>query len=241
MQVNALTLEPKCKLCQTTQKLCQSHIIPEFMYKPVYSENHKIKCIRPDGNAGTLQKGLREDLLCSNCESKISKYERHANEILRSIIENNHSGDVLRINADYRKFKLFLLSILWKAGVTTVPTFAIELGSHEEKIRAMLINENPGDEDEYPCLTFFFKDETNLTRSIHQPEEIRLEGHRCFRFLIARLLFIYFVSSHQKPAKAQEMSLKKDGSLNVMLLTGNDYRDMPEFIRAVNIVKNNDS
>ncbi len=224
-------------MCQTTQKLCLSHIVPEFMYKLLYSKNHKITGIRHDGSVNTLQKGLREHLLCSNCESKISKYELHASEVLRSLIENNYNGTVLQINTDYKKFKLFLLSILWKAGVTTVPTFAIQLGPHKEKIRKMLIDENPGKEDEYPCLLCLVKDETNLTRSIYKTEAIRFEGHRCFKFLITRLLFIYFVSSHQKPTVAREISIKKDGTLNVVLLSKDDYKDMPEFIRAVNIIK----
>lgn len=225
-----------CKLCSNQRELCYSHIIPEFMYKALYSNNHKFNGIQPDGSVSKLQKGLREYLLCADCEGKLNKYETYSSILFRRLIKENFKGEVLCESIDYKQLKLFLLSILWRAGVTTVPTFAIDLGPHEERIRDMIVNENPGKENEYPCVIYFFKDERIKSRRIYPPRKLRLEGHRCFRFLISRFLFIFFVSSHNKSEKAK-LSLRSNGSLNVILL--NNYKDMPEHLKANNIFHEN--
>jgi hypothetical protein len=47
---------------------------------------------------------------------------------------------------DYKKIKLFFLSILWRMSVTSIEGFHIELGTTEkEKIRIALLNESPMD------------------------------------------------------------------------------------------------
>ena len=35
----------KCKLCLKENKLSRSHIIPEFFYKPLYDEKHRINVL----------------------------------------------------------------------------------------------------------------------------------------------------------------------------------------------------
>jgi hypothetical protein len=55
----------------------------------------------------------------------------------------------------------------------------------------------------------------------------------CYRFLITRFLFIFFVSSHQKPEAAEVFAIKEDGTLNIMLLSSSNYRNLPEYHRAV--------
>jgi hypothetical protein len=46
---------------------------------------------------------------------------------------------------DYAMFKLFHLSVLWRAGVSTREEFRnVKLGSHEDVIRQMLLRDDPG-------------------------------------------------------------------------------------------------
>ena len=68
---------PKCKLCGEEKKLLKSHIIPEFMYKPLYDGNSRFKCISTAPKIPTMpkQKGDWERLLCKECELHISKFE----------------------------------------------------------------------------------------------------------------------------------------------------------------------
>src|SRR5437870_3517058 len=66
-----------CALCQQVAELCDSHIVPEFFYKPLYDSKHRFFRISssPEKHDTTLQKGLRERLLCQQCETRLSRYE----------------------------------------------------------------------------------------------------------------------------------------------------------------------
>ena len=95
--------------------------------------------------------------------------------------------------------KLFQLSILWRASVSKLEIFGdVKLGPHEEYLRNMLINENPGKDYEYGCLQFaIFMEETKLADGLIMPPAIiRLDGFRLCRFTFGGLIWLYVVSSH---------------------------------------------
>jgi hypothetical protein len=58
--------------------------VPEFFYKSVYDPNHRLYA-RLNGRLARTppeQKGLRERLLCRECEHRFSRLERYGREIL---------------------------------------------------------------------------------------------------------------------------------------------------------------
>ena len=116
----------KCKLCENEKELCLSHIIPEFLYLPTYDDNHRALMI-PRGKGKFEQKGLREYLLCKDCDGTIiGKWETHSSPIIKSIQDLNITqlGDQYIIHdVKYCDFKLFQLSLLWRASVATVKMF----------------------------------------------------------------------------------------------------------------------
>jgi hypothetical protein len=69
-----------CALCQQNKQLCDSHIVPEFMYQHMYDANHRFRVLSRNEVDATrfLRKGLREELLCRDCEAKFSKWESYA-------------------------------------------------------------------------------------------------------------------------------------------------------------------
>jgi hypothetical protein len=104
----------------------------------------------------TIQKGKRERLLCGRCDSeRIGKYEKHFKEFwfdgpaLPPVI----AGEIVAVSrVDYACFKLFHLSVLWRASVARQAAFSnVSLGPyHQEKLRTMILGEDPGPEDAYP-------------------------------------------------------------------------------------------
>jgi len=94
------------------------------------------------GNRGwkTLQKGIRERLLCVDCEQWLNdKYEKpflkqwFVDLPLPTRIAQDAAHTAVY---DYLTFKLFHLSILFRASVSSLPTFReVHLGVHEEHIR----------------------------------------------------------------------------------------------------------
>lgn len=250
--------ENKCQLCSKKEKLCYSHIIPEFFYKPLYTDKHKFLAIpsNKERNIPKLQKGFREYLLCRKCEDQINKYETYSKSFLSSIfsskgspfaykrikdIAHPSSEALMYDNIDYKKFKLFLLSILWRASISSLPEFQfVDLGPHNEKIRDMIFNENPGAQTDYPCIIYFMEGTKNLTRSIHPSLHQKIEGHNCFRFLITNFLFIYYVSSHRKPEDVRHFAIKENGTLGILLLSSNDYKSLPEYRNAIYYLRDRD-
>jgi hypothetical protein len=165
-----------CRLCLKEKQLIKkSHIIPDFMYRDLYDENHQIFSFNPlelaTGKARIKRPSSGDyegGLLCAACDNNLlGYYENYARKamyggLLRQdespICENFINNEGVRYsvckNLDYKKYKLFLLSILWRASISSRPLFdAIKLGDHEEKIRLMILNGNPGDISDYPIIT----------------------------------------------------------------------------------------
>ena len=127
--------EGTCRLCSKLGVLRNSHIVPEFMYKPVYLEHRMIGF--KESKEGTKevvhQKGLREYLLCDSCEGHLNTSYECPNvavwEPLCSrgtypglVVTHRTTGQGTEIanvtGVDYAKLKLLLLSILWRASVS---------------------------------------------------------------------------------------------------------------------------
>ena len=88
-------------------------------------------------------------MLCQSCETKLSKWETYARGLLTggTLLQYRREGTITWVEGiDYSRFKLFQLSILWRAGVTTREFFSkVTLGPHAERLREMLLAEDPGE------------------------------------------------------------------------------------------------
>ena len=201
-----------CRLCKKKAKLCNSHILPEFFYLDLYEE-HRVLQITKE-NEKVIQKGIREYLLCQQCETRISRYEKYAKELIQKI-PNFSRDDSLGIlysdKVDYTKFKLFQLSILWRSGVSSHEAFVqVSLGPHEEKIRRMLDEENPGKVSDYGCLMSIVLETELLHKVLQSPTrfEKKLFTHNAYKFATGNLTWVFVVSSHRIPVTMQELFLQ---------------------------------
>ncbi len=130
--------------------------MPEFLYKPLYGYRHRVWSVHSNlPYVRFLRKGLRERLLCDECEALLNHYEEYFFNLwygdngLPSVLPAGVST-IIRSDLDYRMFKLFHLSILWRAGVASLDAFQfVNLGPHEERLRHMLYNGDPGTTREY--------------------------------------------------------------------------------------------
>lgn len=213
-----------CALCKKQAILRNSHIFPEFLYRSLYDSKHRLHqiSVHPDEKNAFLQKGLREYLLCERCEQLLSVDERYASMMLNGGIgiDIQQRKDRLYLSGlDYKKLKLFQLSILWRAGVAKSPHFSqVNLGIHEEQLRLMLLNKDPGLSSRYGCLMFALMHEKELMQDlIVQPTWARLESQLAYRFIFGGLLFIYVVASHSPPKFIAEHFLQESGTATMKL------------------------
>jgi len=207
-----------------------SHIIPEFIYKPLYDEKHRFHVISTykKKDRPKEQKGIRERLLCLDCEQHISRYEDYARKVLFGGVEIsvlNESGGIIVSEIDYNCFKLFQLSILWRASVSNHKMFKnVQLGKHESIIRKMIISDIPGQKEKYCCVMMAIKNGSDgMSTFIDQPEKRRIGNHITYRFIFASVAWIFFVSSHKIPKIINDFILSEEGSVHLAV---KDIRDL---------------
>jgi hypothetical protein len=181
------------------------------------------------------QKGERERLLCDECEQRFCGYERWASAFYKGAVtafadpsrsEITH-GKLLKFTRigpdgkpttsavprkldvegfDYAKMKLFLLSLLWRMGVSRLYFFnGVSLGFQEKRIRRMLLNDDPGTAEQYACQLRLIELEGRLITDYQsQPRQYTHNGRKCCRFYTTGVRFDFMVSNHPADPESVE-------------------------------------
>lgn len=223
----------QCRLCCEKKKLCnKSHIIPNFMYQDLFDEKNRMHLIQ--SKAGTLkQTGFRQNgefdshIFCDSCDNEtLGKLDRYASLILYDglpkILENRVSPAGIKYTycagTDYSQFKLFLLSLLFRASVSKRPLFAeVQLGPHEERIRQLLLNSEPGRQLEYPCLMMTYLHLKEYPGDlVAQPSQARVNGGYVYKFLIGGIIYIFFISKTTIFPELKDIVVNTEGEIRII-------------------------
>lgn len=219
-----------CHLCLKEKPLIgKSHIIPEFMYKHLLGDDgfyHKLdkrtydKFTKRGKTPKQFQSGEYDsNIFCGDCENEIlnKKYEDYAAKVYEVLDDELQTFGNLKVtkyasyenttfrlieNIDYTRFKLFLLSILWRSSISNREFFKkVKLGyKHDANIRKMLFECNPGEHNDYPCLIVSVKNEIEILKGfIERPRKISRDGNTSYIFMISGILYEFFVSKHNLP------------------------------------------
>ncbi|MDF1645225.1 MAG: hypothetical protein P1U80_13710 [Pseudomonadales bacterium] len=213
----------KCKLCRKDKPLKKSHIIPEFLYSKLYDEKHRFHEIHIDAKKKNRlpQKGVREHLLCGECEQYFSKFERYASLVLNSGFEltvKTIDGILNFEGVEYTQFKLFSLSILWRASISSLDFFSeVNLGSHEEVIRKLLISGEAGKEQDYPFLLSPILHENEIQEAlIVKPTLSAIDNNEAYRFVYGGIAWVFVISENKVPDIVVQASISKAGILKMI-------------------------
>lgn len=228
---------PKCQLCREEKKLIKAHIIPEFMYQDLYEDKKMLMFMGVDLNEADeskaiyLYKGIYDtSILCDDCDNGIlnKELDDYASRILYGYDKQN-----LKINkyeqadgveflvakpVDYTKFKLFLLSILWRASISKRPEFVnVDLGPHEKRIREMILNMDAKSVEEYPIVMFHYALNSKEARSVIS-FFMRYKKDTCHYYvtLIGGIMYIYYMSSRCIEKGFLKMGIQPDNTLSII-------------------------
>ncbi|EON88690.1 hypothetical protein [Plesiomonas shigelloides] len=134
-----------CRLCEKEKELKLSHIIPRSFIKR-RKQNGKTVLYTVGKGAVTGIYDPKELLLCHECEQFLSKeFESYGIDLLRNKKNvSKVSGGVIFNNFNYSKFYLFLISILWRASISSIETFKqVDLcPEYNELIRSCLLKKS---------------------------------------------------------------------------------------------------
>jgi hypothetical protein len=217
-----------CKLCDKVTKLCHSHIIPEFFYKSIYNEDNTFKSLRIGDNKKserTEQKGLREYLFCKNCEGLF--HERYTANVLynkgKSGITLKKTGVSKNVSYsqyegfDYKSFKLFLSSIIWRISISSKFNTVPIPKEIEIKLKTSLKNQIPLEENELSCLLniIHLDNKQQFDKIIIGPYETDYLDKKVLNILIDGYLFGFILGDIPLSNGMMKYVLNKKGEMTI--------------------------
>jgi len=185
-----------------------AHVIPRSFFKVTRGTGkHSIllgvdekKLDKKFKQAGVSDKTI----LCEQCERLFGPYDKHAYEAITEMLnskeiyrdELGNPCAYIAKKANYSRFKLFILSVLWRASVSSIEFYeGIKLGIHEDRIQEMLTNSNPGTKHDYPFICFHQTGQ-HYPSTVLQSFQQRIDGvNFCRLYLPHSLIFLIKVDS----------------------------------------------
>lgn len=201
------------------------------MYKDIFDDKHrmiKFTSTIEDSDRWVQSGDYEGGILCNDCDNRIiGSFERYGSQLLfggkiRVTQKDYREPDGLEfrhlIGIDYNKFKLFLLSILWRASVSSNDTFVqVSLGEkYEEKIRRILLSETQVAESDFPCVIISHRKENLPKEFVAEPRKIRMGIHTGYSFFIGGLLYMFKVSEGERDPFILEATVKENGEMKVL-------------------------
>jgi hypothetical protein len=225
-----------CKLCKAQAKLCKSHIIPRAFFKPVLEGGSTFWQVSIGGEVGVSKKAAQywDWLLCVNCEKILKTYDDYALGFLKKEVWGKvpPQNDYLVVEGmDYKKLKLFQLSVLWRAGVTNHKMFRrMDLVDEEGSIRDLIIRADPGEPTQYPCfMSPVYWDEQSYRGPAHfvgQVEHTVFAGLNAYRLEFGACVWMFVLTNNLKISPFGGREFLPDPTGSVVFHTRN-VRDMP--------------
>jgi len=124
----------KCKFCGNDEPLIEAHIIPAVFYHRIGRPGKPlvIKTNKPGQYDKKSWKGVYDSsIVCIDCERLWSEWGNYAQQLLaeqplngEAIYVQNRKMAYLVRDYDYTKLKLFFISMLWRASVSSQPFFS---------------------------------------------------------------------------------------------------------------------
>ncbi len=221
-----------CRMCGGKRELRHSHIVPELCYLASYDDKHRAqRLVAGIGKQRAIQKGIREHLLCEEHEQHLGKLERefkgywYGNPRLPERVDADGHAVV---GFTYAAFKLFHLSILWRAGIASIAEFdSVRLGPYEGKLRDMLLSGDAGDVDCFPLFGQIILDENRrvMYGMVTKPQVARLFGTRVYYMCYAGCEWTFLVTE-KAGRNLEDIVLAAPQKSGQMPLLARDYREI---------------
>ncbi len=225
-----------CRLCEEKKELCDSHIIPEFLFKNLYDSKHRALEVFSRGYKRFIQKGLRDFLLCKGCEGHIAKnIEAPFARQWQKVMPSSYSNPILPITGlDYVVTKLMILTNLWRAHCSKkTPWESVKLGPYAEKIRQMIYDLDPGNEKTFPIWGQLLVDTENTVHAdvITPFTQSRLGRHHMYYAVFGGIEW-YIVISESKDILMKDACLTALGDMKLIKKFLLNSNSMQNYIRS---------
>lgn len=186
------------------------------------------------------QTGIFERLLCHGCEQHLANnFEGKVHDWFdRTILDpaKVKFGEEVVAQVDYREFRLYMLSILWRASIASEPPFhrfALDL-EHEERIRRAILALDPLSSAEIRLLVMSVEIGGGWTRGlIRAPEMGEVNGVPTASFIVAGLVVSFFLGSGPVHEDVARSILNEDGKLRMKRMHIQDLPGLAEHLQLI--------
>ena len=119
-----------------------------------------------------------------------------------------------RAGIDYKLFKLFQLSILWRAGITALSFYdRVQLGPQEDDIRQMILRNDPGPAPLFSCLIWALRDEGEKVPLMRPPTKSKFSWRTHYRFIFHSYIWVFVASRTTDSREWDACALTEPGRL----------------------------
>lgn len=238
----------QCKLCRHDfEKLADSHILAEGFFRFMYSPGDNRALLSSDGKdrPKRIRIGYYEKLLYEECDNKLGRYDEYGIEVFlrRNTVPFPNTDQAYLIhNVDYAKLKMFLLTLLYRASITSRPEFSlINLGvQYENQLRDIIIKDNPGNDDDFPFYVTKFESGKLPSETINKawmsPYSTKIDGINFSVFHLQNAYTIY-IKVDKRPLDNIFNQLVMRGNGSLIVIRQKNYESSGEFKAFYNIMR----
>ena len=211
-----------CKLTGKEGKPAQAHIIPESFY--LIDRNSKEPMRLATNTYGVYSKRSRKGIYDNTIvtidgERTFQEWDDYAFKLLVEQFDTTiplEKGDKVvgykYEKYDYKKLKLFFMSVLWRAGASSQIFFSdINLGPHLDNLRQAILADDPGNSEFYSVNLAIFDDVDYST--IMQPFPVRFDGIKYYRFYLGNMVMFIKVDRQGSPSMFKKLQLDSKKNL----------------------------
>ena len=220
-------METICKLCGKSGRLINSHIVPEFMYNPMFDasdnwfvEAGRFQTVGKKRQLFTYQitKGATEHLFCRDCDNQIlGRLDDKAAPIINEIRRLSLDDDYAYLIVEYTHFKLFLLSLLFRAAISSHYMFK-NVRMNEDRVnqlRLMILSDNPGKYDDFACIVRVSTHPILRKLMIHSQSKQEAEYFRCL-IITPGIHFDYYLKMESDDFPYDPLFMRENGLLPII-------------------------
>ena len=201
----------ECRLCWEYKKLVDSHVIPQALNKDFQGEGASEIYSRDQRYTVRSQTGEYGQFVCQQCEGSFGQYDEYGVDFVRKYRDEQAgeplNGSLLASDVDYKKLKLWLMLILWRADACDTNMYKnvslCEKWRNDLTLR--IKTDSPGCSDDYAVMASLFHDEEhfgmkNIGQSyMRDPRRFKYSGVNFYMFYIYGGFTFIIKVDQQKP------------------------------------------
>jgi len=226
-----------CRYCGHERDLIKAHIIPEGFFRRMLEGGGELFVLSESSDEYPKRAPIGvydETILCADCETGFGEWDQYAQEILGREPPGDpvfHDDRVLAYEAQHYRYdllKLFFVSLLWRASVSTQESYScVQLGPLEDIARRRLVDRDPGDGQEFAVLLAKFAPHP-AAEAILLPIRERIRDINYYRFWLGGYVAYIKADRRPTPRAFKDLVLTEARPLKILQ---RELEESPEFLR----------